>query len=162
MLNLVSTTPQVNTNSSKMNEWSLPDKHKVLELIKVELNKLKIQLNQLQLKAGHGSTMTSAEISQEQNQIKERYILLVKKQSEIQVLINQHDSTKQVVTSTLPNPAKNSNSIHSAESGVRWSALEVCIWYCCESRHAPCHALEIPYRKHSCLHDPLPGYKLHC
>lgn len=111
--NSISTTSQVNTNSSKMNEWSLPDKHKVLELIKVELNKLKIQLNQLQLKAGHGSTMTSAEISQEQNQIKERYILLVKKQSEIQVLINQHDSTKQVVTSTLPNPAKNSNSTQS-------------------------------------------------
>jgi hypothetical protein len=49
---------------------------------------LKVNLNQLNFKQQQtGVTNTSADILAQQQQIKERYILLLKKQSEIQVNI---------------------------------------------------------------------------
>lgn len=71
--------------SGKPNEWSLPEKYKVLELVKNEMNKLKINLNQLNVKQEQMGQTVSQEILAQQQQIKERYILLFKKQSEIQV-----------------------------------------------------------------------------
>ncbi len=70
---------QATNSGSKINDWSLADKYKVLELIKAELVKLKTSLSAL-------SEGGAAEVGQQQQQqIKERYMMLVKKQSDIQV-----------------------------------------------------------------------------
>lgn len=82
------TTTSVQINPGKISDWSLAEKHKVLEMIKSELNKLKINLNQLNLKQQQCSASGGPvlqEILNQQQQIKDRYILLVKKQSELQV-----------------------------------------------------------------------------
>lgn len=82
------TATSVQMNAGKISDWSMAEKHKVLEMIKTELNKLKINLNQLNLKQQQCSTAGGPvlqEILTQQQQIKDRYILLVKKQSELQV-----------------------------------------------------------------------------
>lgn len=82
------TATSVQMNPGKISDWSLAEKHKVLEMIKSELNKLKINLNQLNLKQQQCSASGGPalqEILNQQQQIKDRYLLLVKKQSELQV-----------------------------------------------------------------------------
>ena len=91
-------------SSGKPNEWTLPDKYKVLELVKNEMNKLKVSLNQLNVKQEQMGSNVSQEILSQQQLIKERYIILLKKQTEVQNLINQHEkqpSTTDSVAATI-------------------------------------------------------------
>ena len=83
------TAASVQINSgTKISDWSLAEKHKVLEMIKCELSKLKVSLSQLgvrQQQSAAAGGLVLQEILSQQQQIKDRYILLVKKQSELQV-----------------------------------------------------------------------------
>ena len=83
------TAASVQINSgTKISDWSLAEKHKVLEMIKCELSKLKVSLSQLgvrQQQSAAAGGLALQEILSQQQQIKDRYILLVKKQSELQV-----------------------------------------------------------------------------
>lgn len=116
----VSSSANLQLNSNKSSEWSLVDKYKVLELIKTELNKLKINLNQLNIKQQQASLKgggVSVDIVNQQQQIKERYILLVKKQSEVQMMISQHE--KQAASpnpSSTTTPSSSSSQSSSSDS----------------------------------------------
>ena len=95
--------PTYGSSSLKLNECSLTDKYKILELIKQQLQQLKNDMNQLNLKqqAAVAASLPVNDILNQQQQIKERFNLLLKKQSEIHVLIAQQE--KQInngVTST--------------------------------------------------------------
>jgi len=69
-----STTTSLGT---KVNDWSLAEKCRVLEMIRTELTKLKASLN--------SDIEIKGDMNQQQVAIRERYMLLMKKHSEIQV-----------------------------------------------------------------------------
>ncbi len=82
-------------SSIKLSECSLSDKHKILDVIKKQINMLKNTLNSF------NSIQPSAinqQQQQQQEQIKEKYIILLKKQTELQNLIDveerDHSNTK--------------------------------------------------------------------
>ena len=85
--------PTYGSSSLKLNECSLTDKYKILELIKQQLQQLKNDMNQLNMKqqAAVAASLPVNDIVNQQQQIKERFNLLLKKQSEIHVLIAQQE-----------------------------------------------------------------------
>jgi hypothetical protein len=95
-------TISINTSNGtpiKLNELSLSDKYKLNEIIKG-------QLQQIQ----NNNNNNSSPIDQQQN--KDKYIMLFKKQAEIQSLINQHE--KQLVQGQPQQQQPNSNESNNS------------------------------------------------
>jgi hypothetical protein len=85
----------------KLSELSLNDKHKLNELIKTQLQQLKTQLTSLVANKNPSNV-------QLEQQTKDKYLMLMKKQNELQALINQQ--TPKVIAATNGSELAPSNS----------------------------------------------------
>lgn len=82
------TQQQPQTTTIKLNELSLAEKHKLNELFKNQIEQLKTAISNFNRP---GVSSLAEPSSSQQQQLKDRYVALVKKQSEIQALINQQE-----------------------------------------------------------------------
>lgn len=92
----------------KLSELSLNDKHKLNELIKTQLQQLKTQLTNLVANKNPSNV-------QLEQQTKDKYLMLMKKQNELQALINQQ-TPKVSSSSPIVIAATNGNELTSNNS----------------------------------------------
>lgn len=112
--------PQI-TTTIKLNELSLPEKYKLNDIIKSQIEQIKQTL----------TSSTSTNNAQQMQQIKDKYVMLVKKQAEIQSLIDkQEKESKQIIipnaNNSLPKqtPIKIRNVLSSTQSPTTTTILK--------------------------------------